>query len=277
MIVARCISLLAVIMVIAGAGRQDPSTAPVVERTIRYVEEYEKAFAAMVAEERQRQSIVRADGRVRQTRTLRSDFLLIKTGSQWAQVFRDVIEVDGKAVSDRAGRLRKLFLDNPRTAVEQARAIARESQRHNIGMDRQGNSPLLPLIFLHPTNQARSRFVPSGTTIAFEEVHTPTLLGTRNGSQRIHLPARGTVVVDPEGGRVLSAEFTAIGPRPSYSVSLAVRYVEHAQLRMLVPESERERYWFEHDSSQDRVEVESTYTNFRRFEVTTTEQIKSPR
>lgn len=148
MIVARCISLLAVIMVIAGAGRQDPSTAPVVERTIRYVEEYEKAFAAMVAEERQRQSIVRADGRVRQTRTLRSDFLLIKTGSQWAQVFRDVIEVDGKAVSDRAGRLRKLFLDNPRTAVEQARASLTRSVDDRPGAMRvtsgEGESPASP-------------------------------------------------------------------------------------------------------------------------------------
>ena len=135
MIVARCIALLGAMIVIAGAARQNLSAPPVVERTVRY---------AMVAEERQRQSIVRADGRVRQTRTLRSDFLLIKTGPQWAQVFRDVIELDG----------------------------------------------------------------------------------------------------------------------------------EHAQLRMFVPESARERYWFEHDSSQDRVEVESTYTNFRRFEVTTTEQIK---
>ena len=69
MIVARCIALLGAMIVIAGAARQNLSAPPVVERTVRY---------AMVAEERQRQSIVRADGRVRQTRTLRSDFLLIK-------------------------------------------------------------------------------------------------------------------------------------------------------------------------------------------------------
>jgi hypothetical protein len=158
---------------------QDGPDAALIERASRYIEEYERAFAALVSEELQFQSIVGADGRVKKTREPRADFLLIKTVSDWAQVFRDIIEVDSKAVRDRDERLRKLFLENPRTAVVQANAIASESRRHNIGVNRQGNSPLLPLLFLHPRNRARSRLISSADRNAFEEVDTPSLLGTR--------------------------------------------------------------------------------------------------
>jgi hypothetical protein len=124
-----------------GALRQQPGDVPaatIVERAGRYVEAYEQAFSAVVSEERQVQKLVRPDGRVRQVRELKSDFLLVKTGSEWLQAFRDVIEVDGKPVRNREDRLRKLFLEAPKTALEQARAIARESQRHNIGVSRTG-------------------------------------------------------------------------------------------------------------------------------------------
>jgi hypothetical protein len=248
--------------------------AVLIERTGRYIEEYERAFAALVSEERQVQSIVGADGRVKKTRELRADFLLIKTGPEWAQVFRDIIEVDGKAVRNRDERLRKLFLENPRTAVAQATAIAKESQRHNIGMNRQGNSPLLPLLFLHPRTRARSRFVASADSIAFEEVETPSLLGTRRGNVRFNMPARGTLVVDPGSGRVLSGEFAAIGPPATYSTSLVVKYAEDPRLKLMVPVSVRERYWFEHQPKTDRLEVEATYSNIRRFDVITNEHIK---
>ena len=256
---------------------QDDAGAAVIERASRYIEEYEKAFAAVVSEELQVQSIVGADGRVKKTRTLRADFLLIKTGSAWAQVFRDIIEVDGKAVRDRDERLRKLFLENPSTAVAQANAIARESQRHNLGVNRQGNSPLLPLLFLHPNHRSRSRLISSGDRITFEEVETPSLLGTRRSNTRFDMPARGVLIVDPVSGRVLSGEFTAIGPAPTYSTSLSVRYTEEPQLTLMVPISARERYWFEHEAKADRIEVESTYSKFRRFQVTTTEQVKPPK
>ena len=66
---------------------------------------------------------------MKRVRELKSDFLLVKTGGPWPQVFRDVIATDGKPVTNRPDRLRTLFLENPRTAVELARAIARESER----------------------------------------------------------------------------------------------------------------------------------------------------
>jgi hypothetical protein len=140
-------------MVAMGVRAQtiDPAAAAVVERAGGYVTEYVDAFSAIVSEEAQEQRLVRANGTVKQVRKLNSDFLLVKTSaSAWPVVFRDVIAVDGKPVRNREDRLRKLFLDNPKTAVELARAISAESRRHNIGLPRTGNSPLLPLIFLTP-------------------------------------------------------------------------------------------------------------------------------
>lgn len=265
---------------IAGGFRSqapDESTAAMVERAGRYVDAYERAFAAVVSEEHQVQKLVRADGRVRKTRELRSDFLLIKTGSEWAQVFRDVIEVDGKPVRNREDRLRKLFLESPKTALEQARAIARESQRHNIGVNRTGNSPLLPLVFLHPRQSARSRFARSGEALTFQEFQSPSLLGTRRDNTRVDLMALGSFVIEAASGRVLAGEFTAPGPSGSYSASLAVHYAEDARLKLMVPIDTRERYWFADKPQDDRLEVESTYSNFRRFQVTVDEQIKPPK
>jgi hypothetical protein len=265
----------------AGAGVQSPAdalvTAAIVERAGRYVEAYEQAFAAVVSEERQLQTLVRADGRVRRTRRLRSDFLLIKTGPAWAQVFRDVIEVDGKPVRNREDRLRKLFLESPKTALAQAQAIATESQRHNIGVNRVGNSPLVPLIFLHPREAARSRFALSGGSLTFEEIQTPSILKTRRRSTVFNMNARGSFVLDPASGRVLSAEFIAPGPVGSYSASLVVRYDEDPQLNLMVPFEVKERYWFADKPKDDRLEVEAAYSNFRRFQVNVDEKIKLPK
>ena len=275
--------LLAVVLAAASvAGLQSQTAAPGapaggVEQATAYVEAYERAFASLVSEERQVQKLVRADGRVKKTRELKSDFLLVKTSDAWAQVFRDVIAVDGKPVRNREDRLRKLFLDSPKTALEQARAIARESERHNIGMSRTGNSPLLPLIFLHPRAAARSRFVLSGASLTFEEFQTPSVLSARRNGVRADLLARGAFTIDAASSRVLAGEFTALGPPGIYSVSLAVRYADDPQLKLMVPTAARERYWFEDKPKEDHLEVESTYSNFRRFQVTVGEQIKTPK
>lgn len=55
---------------------------------------------------------------------------------------------------------------------------------------------------------------------------------------------------------------------------MKVRYSEDPRLKLMVPTEARERYWFEGKPNEDRLEVESTYSNFRRFQVSTEEQIK---
>lgn len=274
------LAVAAAITVAPGIRAQSPApdaTATTVERAGRYVDAYIEAFSAVVSEEHQIQKLIRADGRVKKVRELKSDFLLVKTGSPWPVAFRDVIAADGKPVRDRSDRLRKLFLEKPKTAVELAMAIAREGQRFNIGLPRTGNSPLLPLIFLTSRIAPGVRFATDGSRLTFQEVRSPSVLGRRTFRERQDLMSRGWFEIEPDTGRVLASEFTADGPPDSYSASFRVRYQKDSTLDLNVPVEVSERYWRPGRSGDDRLEVESTYSAFRRFDVTTDQQIKTPK
>jgi len=255
----------------------DASTAAIVERAGRYVEAYIEAFSAVVSEEHQIQKLVRPDGRVKKVRDLRSDFLLVKTGGPWPAAFRDVITSDGKPVRDRSDRLRKLFLEHPKTAVDLARAIASEGERFNIGISRTGSSPLLPLIFLTPRVASGVRFATEGSRLTFQEFRTPSVLARRTAGQRFDIMARGWFEIEPGTGRVLAAGFTGEDQPDRHSISVRVRYQKDEKLDLSVPVEVSERYWQSGKPGDDRLEVESTYSGFRRFDVTVGEQIKIPK
>jgi len=259
------------------AQTPEQSAAPVVERAGQYVDAYEKTFSGMVCEERQIQKLVRSDGRVRKVRELKSDLLLVTLGDGRMPVFRDVLEVDGKAVRNREDRLRKLFLEQSRTAVEQAQLIAEESARHNIGLGRFGISPFRPLRVLLPDIASGFRFTWSGRTLGFEEFRSPSFFRNTIGSKQWDLMSRGSFVVEAVTGRVLSVELTAAGPPPTRTAKLAVDYREHAELQLLVPVRMREEYWRPDEPKEDRTEAESSYSNFRRFQVLTEEAVKIPK
>ena len=255
----------------------DPAVAAVVERAGRYVTEYVDAFSAIVSDELQEQRLVRANGTVKQVRRLNSDFLLVKTGaSVWPAAFHDVIAVDGKPVRNREDRLRKLFIDNPKTAVNLARAIASESGRYNIGIQRVGNSPLLPLVFLTPRIAPRVQFTISGSTVTFQEVKSPSVLSRTTGGKRFDMMSSGSFEIDPNTGRVLAAVFTAEEPLDKLSAKYTARYEIDPKLGLSVPTEATEHYWRADKPKDDRLEVRSTYSGFRKFQVSTTEQIKVP-
>src|SRR5438128_10002849 len=136
------------------------SAAPVtldalLARAGAYVTEFEVRFSNVVAEEHYEQlapaatrSSTTSPNFVR--RELRSDFLLVKLPDvdSWMP-FRDVFEVDGKPVRDRQERLTGLFLQPQAIAVDQAKKIADESSRYNIGnILRTINVPVLALVVL---------------------------------------------------------------------------------------------------------------------------------
>lgn len=272
------VSLLLAVVLVAASGTRFRAQAPdaIVDRASRYVEAYEAAFSALVCEERQIQKLVRADGHVEKTRELRSDLLLVKIGTAGMPVFRDVLEVDGKPIKNRADRLRKLFLENPKTAMEQAQAIAKESQRYNIGLSRTGNSPILPIRILMPRVASGFRFEVSGSQLTFQEFRSPSFFRRRTASAVLDMMSHGSFEIDATG-RVLAAELTAGGPPDTYWTTQAVRYREDPQLKLLVPIEMTERYWKPGRPAVGRLEVASSYSNIRRFQVSTDEQIKVPK
>lgn len=270
---------LALATAIGAVRAQEPAAwlAALVDRAGRYVEAYEKAFSAIVCEERQTQRLVRPDGRVEKQRDLVSDFLLVNVGTERVLAFRDVIDVDGKPVRNRQERLRKLFIDNPRTAVKQAQAISKESGRFNIGPSRTPNSPLVPLQVLHPRTAPGFRFALSAGGLTFEELGSPSLVRHKALGHTRDMPSRGSCVVDPETGRVLSVTLTAGGAAAKYNVRFDVRYAEEPALGLLVPAEMTEECWRPARPRDSRLVVVSSYSNFRRFQVTTEEQIKIPK
>jgi VWFA-related protein len=122
-------------------------------RLAAYVVRFEQEFAAVVAEERSVQLVhakgpesepelawrdasapsSKRDAATVARRQLLSDILMVQLpGRQWI-TYRDVAEVDGSAVRDRAERVRDLFLSGSSDAAAQFRRIASESARYNLG------------------------------------------------------------------------------------------------------------------------------------------------
>src|SRR5512143_3599172 len=93
------------------AGQAVP-LADVLQRMFGYVEQFQREFGSMVAEEQYDQALRQISGFARgdTRRVLRSDFLLVNVPGQGWTPFRDVFEADGRQVRDRQDRLTALFL-----------------------------------------------------------------------------------------------------------------------------------------------------------------------
>jgi hypothetical protein len=131
------------------AGAQSADLRAVLARTADYVDRFAERFSPVVSEEQYAQQSeypspavpsVRTgrepatpDGVLRR-RTLRSDFLLVRTvETRGWMPFRDVFEVDGQAIRGRDSRLLRLFVTGDASASEQARLITAEGARYNLG------------------------------------------------------------------------------------------------------------------------------------------------
>ena len=144
-------------------------------------------------------------------------------------------------------------------------AIARESARHNMGLARTTNMPLLALELVHPRNRSRFTFSKADLTrigghtlrrIDFVERASPTVIQTGSG---FDLPSRGSVWVEESTGRVFQSE---VRDRDGISSTrLSVTFVVHDRLGMLVPDRMREVFAIGGGLGDGT----ARYSNFRRF------------
>lgn len=278
--------LAATIGVLAlGAVTRAQVDVSLLTRVSAYVDAFERQFGSMVAEEQYEQfttssggtgAMVRGGTAVQQT-TLRSDFLLVQVPGQGWVPFRDVFERDGKAVRDRQDRLTSLFIEHKRDALEQARRISDESSRYNIGnVQRTINVPTLVLNYLAGDFQYRVSFSDAkaddaapGRVIAFKEVARPTFIHTSNDRD---LPAAGRVWVDEQTGAVRRTELDVLDS--SVEAHIIVTFQFDEATKIWVPAKMEERY--RRPNSRDTSELRgiATYSRFRRFSVSTTEDIQ---
>jgi hypothetical protein len=256
----------------ASAARQGPSVPDVLERVSTYLVSFEKEYSRVIADERYTQVLKQKrvqslnDKTASQTREIKSDLIAESdSGNRWLS-FRDVYSVDGRPVRDRDTRLQKLFETAGANRFDEARRIADEGARFNLGsISRNVNLPSMPLTFITRENRARSAFRNAGrervggvdaVVLEFQETAKPTMVksGTRD------LPARGKFWVDPESGRVLkaSARFEA----RDFSSEMTVTFGPVEKLNMWVPVEMTDSS----ENSKELITGIAVYTNYRRFD-----------
>jgi hypothetical protein len=245
-----------------------PSLDAVLAATAAYMDQYERDVSAVVAEEEYLQQ-----AEFRRQRRLRSDFLVIRHDEFGWIEFRDVFQVDGIAVRDREQRLTDLFMKPREDAVLQARRIAEEGARFNLGsITRTINTPLVALRFLASRDRhrslfridaSRSRNSNGSVVLQFNEHAMPRMLITPDDAA-----ARGAFWIDPASGRVTATELL-LKSRGS-SVDIRVTFQEDRRLKIWLPVAMDERYGTGRGGD---ITGRARYSNFRQFRVETTTDI----
>ncbi len=283
------------------------------DRLADYAERFEREITAVIAEERFVQIIhpwrgappgpdkepalrwrepgekAPKTGPIIARRQLLSDVLLVQVPGQPWQSFRDVAEVDGQAVRDRADRVQRLFLSDAADRAARFQEIALESSRYNIGdLKRDLNLPTVALSLLRRVNHPRFKFKRQKKdetidgrpcrVLSYQETQSPTLISTRNsGDVYIY----GKVWIDQADGRVRRTELwfdrgTGFG---GFRSCVRVDYGAFEGLAILVPLRMWE--WYEGVNQLGRIGGDltgaqglATYAKFRRFQVATSEAVK---
>jgi hypothetical protein len=273
---------------------QRASLAGVLAGAGRYVSNYELELADVIADEHYVQQGRPVAGGRPARRELLAEFALVRLGEEggWTG-FRDVIEVDGQRVHDREGRLLELFARAPATAARQARRIADESARFNLGaLRRNFNEPTMALAFLVPDHQGRFRFKKDSEAtidgldvwvVRYTERRRGTFIRTPGGRD---IPAQGRFFIDPRAGRVVRTELVLrdflagddLPPgRPRRPIQtraeINVTFRPDDRLGIWVPAEMHELYtgpWtLERVTPEPEQHVDligtATYSNYRRF------------
>jgi hypothetical protein len=277
-------------------GNQPPTLPSLLGAAAVYVAAYEQQAAAIVFEETYSQRVSRlqqpglpsgsATVVGSRERRLRSDVVVVNADAFGWIGFRDVFEVDGKPVRDRQDRFQRLFGQPISQAViDQARVIANESARFNLGsVGRNLNYPTMALMFLRQDHQPRSAFSREGSArvgnvvtwmLDFQEVERPTLIG----SPGYEVATTGRFWVEPDSGRVRRSRITVDVGRATCTYE--VEYGYWSGLNVLVPVSMDENVAVRGDDRLERglrtagdprpvemIRGEARYSNFRQFKGT---------
>jgi hypothetical protein len=248
----------------------DTSSRAVVEKAASHIKEYQEALQFVLADETTVQEVFNPRGARTAKRITSGEFFLayVAADGGWLAV-RDIQNVDGKPVEAREN-LRELL--NRGSFARIGRQVADSNARYNLGtISRNFNDPMLALVILDDKHRGRFRFSrrsveqgPAGpiVTLEFTERDYPSLI---RGSDGRHIFTKGELTIDASTGRLRRTIITM--KDDATEASLTTVFAENEKLGLWLPSSMTERY---ENTSRDRGElvvVESTYTNYRRFNV----------
>ncbi len=223
------------------------------------------------------QNVTNRSGRAEhQVTTAELVMVRLQGAAGWVS-FRDVLTVNKRPVGDREERLLKLLQSPEPNALTQARRIARESARFNLGrITRTMNVPDMALEYLQPRHGARIRFetlrneMIDGRPVVvlrFTESAGPSIVRNMTGAD---LLARGRVWAEPDSGAIVRTELL-VEDRVSNGTS-TVEFRIDPRLGIRVPIKMTERY----SMTGETIDAVARYSDFRRFTVSTDEKLTKP-
>jgi hypothetical protein len=269
---AALCALLAILAAPA-ASAQTPAKDELLRRTAAYVAGFVDGLTNVVAEEEYEQAFQVSAPR----RRFKSDFLLVRYPGQETEflAFRDVIEVNGRPVSDQQDRLLKLFVEPFANPLRRASEIANESARHSLDRARLAN-PLFVIALLQAHYQSNFRFSVDGIdTKLGPNVREIELFQDGGPSGGASQAVRAAAWIDETTGRVVKTELR-MGRAPNMALTTTM-FGRDAALGIDVPIEMRDSYLVRGGvGQQDQFLGTARYTRFRRFQVHVEEQIDVP-
>ena len=256
--ITAALIVLACALNASAAPAQSPDIDELMRRVGVYVQSFVETFSNVVAEERYEQRLA---GRRRQ---LTSDFLLVAYPGRTHRVlaFRDVLEVDGRPVTDQPDRITHLFLNPFASAMARAMEIQLEGTRHNLSGGRLV-SPLGILAILQREYQKDFRFTRQGLDRTLgSDIRRIDLIRLRPPETS---QTRGSVWVSEITGEVARTQLRIGGARGERTTTT---FEIHREFRIRVP--------VEMEDEIGNFRGRAIYSNFRRFNVRTESTIDAP-
>jgi hypothetical protein len=252
------------------AARLDLSANALVARGSEYVATYQREFAFVVADEMAEQHADPPAAGVARRITRGELFLTyLPADRKWVAV-RDVAEVDGKPVTDREDLTALLQRSEVSTV---ARRLFDHNARYNLGsVIRNFNEPTLALSVLDRARVAQFRFnrtlidttTPGATlvTLEFRERDEPTIIRGPAGEAVF---SAGDLTIEAENGRVRRTRFEV--HQGNTTAELTTIYERQDSVGLWAPAVFAEHYTARHPGRTEVITSESTYTNYRKFQV----------
>ena len=247
-------------------AQEPPGAAALMQKAGVYVDWFIRRFSNVVSEEEYEQRFSVATRR----RVLKSEFMLVAYPGDARHVitFRDIREVDGKAVRGQQDRITRLFLEPFESAVRRAQEVHREGLRQSIDNGRLMD-PLVVIGYLQPAYQTNFRVsLGAIATNLGPTIREISLTPVQDRTKTLLKPARAWVAEDT--GAVVKTELrSGFGVRSEITTTT---FGMDATLQMPVPLEMRD----ELPRGRDDFTGVAKYSKFRRFTVQTDAAVDVP-
>lgn len=272
-LVAIAVAASAVVNAQSPSTASDTSARAVVAKAVAYLRDYKEKVQFVLADELTTQAVYNPRGALLAERETSGEYFLTYLAAEggWIGV-RDITAVDGVTLEKR-DNLRELLTRASFARI--GRQLVERNAQYNIGsILRNISDPMMALLLLDDKHRDRCRFErriversAAGTivTLSFEERDEPTLVRGADGRP---IRARGEFVIDAGTGRIVRSVITLKGGPTSGTMT--TEFSENEKLGLWVPLTMVEEYHHRTSRTEERVTVRSSYSNYRRFNVSVT-------